>query len=223
MTTHAAWIGESRYVFSVAIRLIHWAIFFAVIVLSVTGLWIGSGNLPAGPGGVFQMGWLRYVHTVAGWIFFAALLARLYLMFGGNVYARWRAFVPHRREHFVELKDAFLYYTFLRREYPHMGFGHNRLAAATYLFVYLLLFTMVASGLALHGMAFPIGWQAWLTWPLAFVSPQTLRLMHHMGMWLIWGFAVHHVASAILVDHETRGGLMGGIFSGWKVVPKRIK
>jgi Ni/Fe-hydrogenase 1 B-type cytochrome subunit len=169
------------------------------------------------------MGWVRYVHTVTGWIFLAALVARLFRFFNGNEYARWRAFLPHRREHFTELKEALRFYLFLRRDYPHMDFGHNRLAAATYSVVYLLLFFMVVSGLALHGMAFSTGWQSWLTWPLAFVSPQTLRLMHHMGMWLIWGFVAHHVASAVLVDHETRGGLMGGIFSGWKVFPKSPK
>lgn len=223
MTTQVDWIGETRYVFRLTVRLIHWAIFFAVLTLSVTGYWIGSGNLPAGPGGVFQMGWIRYVHTVAGWVLLAALIARIIRFFDGNVYARWPAFIPHRREHFQELKDTFLYYTFIESRYPHKDFGHNRLAGLTYLVVYLLLLMMVVSGLALHGMAFSTGWQSLLTWPLAIFSSPTLRLMHHMGMWLIWGFVAHHVASAVLVDHEMRGGLMSGIFSGWKLVPKRIK
>jgi Ni/Fe-hydrogenase 1 B-type cytochrome subunit len=93
----------------------------------------------------------------------------------------------------------------------------------TYLVVYLLLLFMAVSGLALHGMAFSAGWQSFFTWPLVFVSAPTLRLMHHMGMWLLWGFVAHHVASAVLVDRETRGGLIGGIFSGYKLVPKRAK
>lgn len=223
MTTHAVWVSESRYVFNVTIRLIHWTIFFAVLALSVTGYWIGSGNLPGGPGGVFQMGWIRYVHTVAGWVLLAALVARIISFFAGDTYARWQSFLPHRREHFRDLKEVFLFYVFARTEYPHADHGHNRLAALTYLFVYLLLFMMVISGLALHAMAFPTGWQSWLTWPLALFSPQTLRLLHHMGMWLIWGFVAHHVASAVLADHELKGGLMGGIFSGWKTIPKRVK
>jgi len=223
MTTQAIWIGETRYVFTVTIRLIHWTIFFAVLALSMTGYWIGSGNLPAGPGGVFQMGTIRYVHTVAGWVLLAALMARVFCFFVGNAYARWGSFLPHRKEHFRELKEVFLFYVFATKDYPHAEYGHNRLAALTYLVVYGLLLLMAISGLALHGMAFPAGWQSWLTWPLALVSTQTLRLMHHMGMWLIWGFVAHHVASAVLADHETRGGLMGGMFSGWKTVPKRVK
>ena len=222
-TTARDWVGESRYVFPLSLRLVHWTIFFAAVVLSVTGYWIGTGNLPAGPGGTFQMGWIRYVHTIGGWALLAALLLRVYLFFFGNEYARWTDFVPRRKEHWRDLKDVFLFYVFARARYPHADFGHNRLAALTYLVVYLLLLFLVVSGLALHGMAFAAGWQSWLTWPLVFVSTPTLRLMHHMGMWLLWGFVAHHVASAVLVDRETRGGLIGGIFSGYKLVPKRAK
>jgi Ni/Fe-hydrogenase 1 B-type cytochrome subunit len=217
------WVGESRYVFQLPARLVHWTIFFAAIVLSVTGYWIGTGNMPAEPGEAFQMGWIRYVHTIAGWVLLAAILLRVYLFFFGNKHVHWRDFIPHRKEHFREMKDVFLFYSFARARYPHADFGHNRLAALFYLAVYLLLLFMVVSGLALHGMAFPAGWQSWLAWPLAIVSAPTLRLMHHMGMWFLWGFVAHHMASAVLVDRETRGGLMGGIFSGYKFVPRRAK
>lgn len=223
------WIGESKYVFRVSLRVVHWVIFLAIIVLSGTGYWIGSADLPGGPGGVAQvsevgpMGWTRYVHTVTAWVLVSALLVRLYLFFAGNEYARWPDFVPTRKEHWRDMKDVFRYYTFFESHYPHADFGHNRLAALTYLVVYLLLLFMVVSGFALHGLGFTTGWQSWMTWPLAFVSIPTMRLLHHMGMWLLWGFAVHHIASAVLVDHETRGGLMGGIFSGYKIVPKRAK
>jgi len=217
------WIGESKYVFRVSLRLVHWTVFLAIVVLSLTGYWIGTGDLPAGPGGDFQMGWVRYIHTIAGWSLLTALLLRLYLFFYGNEYVRWADFIPYRKEHWKQIKEMLLYYTFLRSHYPHADFNHNRLAALTYLVVYALLGFMVVAGFALYGMAFSVGWQAWLTWPIAFITAPTLRLMHHMGMWLIWGFALHHLASAVLVDHETRGGLMGGIFSGYKIVPKRVK
>ena len=217
------WESESRYVFQLSLRLVHWTVFFAAIVLSLTGYWIGTGDLPAGPGGVFQMGWVRYVHMVAGWVLLAALLLRVYLFFFGNEYVRWTGFIPHRKEHWREMKGVFLFYVFARSHSPYEDFGHNRLAAFFYLGVYLLLLFMVVSGLALHGMAFASGWQSFLTWPLAIVSAPTLRFMHHMGMWFLWGFVVHHMASAVLVDRETRGGLMGGIFSGYKSLPKRAR
>jgi len=223
MSAEKVWQAESKYVFQLSLRVAHWSIFFSILALSVTGYWIGSGDLPAGPGGVFQMAWVRYVHLISGWILLSALLLRIYLAFGGNEYASWREFIPTRKEHLREVADVLRYYTFLKAKYPHMSYSHNRVASLTYLVVYALLGFMVVSGLALHGQAFSIGWQSFFTWPLALVSGPTLRLMHHVGMWLIWGFAVHHTASAVLVDRETRGGLMGGIFSGWKSIPKQVK
>jgi Ni/Fe-hydrogenase 1 B-type cytochrome subunit len=221
--TDRTWVGEARYVFELPLRLAHWTIFFSVMVLSATGYWIGSGNLPAGSDGPFQMGWIRYVHTATGWVFASAILLRIYLFFRGNEYARWTDFIPYRKEHLRDLKEIFFFYTFARVDYPEKGYGHNRLAALTYLVVYLLLLAMAVSGLALHGMAFSFGWQSWLAWPLAIVPAPRLRLFHHMGMWLIWGFVVHHVTSAVLADRERRGGLLGGIFSGYKFIPTRVK
>jgi Ni/Fe-hydrogenase 1 B-type cytochrome subunit len=37
-------------------------------------------------------------------------------------------------------------------------------------------------------------------------------------MWLILGFAAHHVWSAYLVDTLEKSALMGSIFSGYKIV-----
>ena len=152
MNATEAWVGESRYVYQLPLRLVHWIIFLDLIVLSISGYWIGSGDLPAGPGGEFQMGTIRYVHTLAGWVLFAALL-RIYLFFFGNVYARWTDFIPHRREHWRDVKEVLLFYTFIRRGYPHAEYGHNRLASLTYLVVYLLILFMVVSGASRDGIS----------------------------------------------------------------------
>jgi len=212
--------GESAYIVDIPTRLVHWTIFFSMLALSTTGIWMATGNMPPGVTGEFQMGWMRYVHLLSGWILAAALLLRAYLWFFGNKYASWREFVPTTRERWKLIKDVFLYYTFIRAEYPHKDTGHNPLASATYIGVYGLIAFELVSGFALHGMAFQTGWQTWLTWPLAVISAQTLRFLHHLVMWLLWGFATHHVFSALLVDIETRGGLMSGMFSGYKNVPK---
>jgi Ni/Fe-hydrogenase 1 B-type cytochrome subunit len=60
------------------------------------------------------------------------------------------------------------------------------------------------------------------SWVFQFTEPQRLRLLHHLIMWLLIAFALHHVYSAFLVDAEEANGLMSSIFSGWKfVVPER--
>jgi Ni/Fe-hydrogenase 1 B-type cytochrome subunit len=50
------------------------------------------------------------------------------------------------------------------------------------------------------------------------VDNQSVRLIHHMIMWLLIAFAIHHVYSAFLVDAEEANGLMSSIFSGWKFI-----
>ena len=79
-------------------RIVHWTIVFALIVLSVTGYYIydpflgGQRHGPGHPG--FTMGSMRFVHEAAGFVFIAAVLFRIYWAFVGNRYARWRALLP---------------------------------------------------------------------------------------------------------------------------------
>jgi Ni/Fe-hydrogenase 1 B-type cytochrome subunit len=45
-------------------------------------------------------------------------------------------------------------------------------------------------------------------------------MVHHMIMWLLLGFMVHHVYSVILVDSEERSGLLSSIVTGDKTIPE---
>ncbi len=116
---------------------------------------------------------------------------------------------------------ALKYYTFLRRNPPTV-LGHNALAGFTYAFIVLLYFVQVITGFALYGQANPGGfWWQLTAWIFLFISNQYLRLIHHLVMWFLIAFALHHVYSAFLVDAEEANGLMSSIFSGWKfIVPE---
>ena len=47
------------------------------------------------------------------------------------------------------------------------------------------------------------------------------RWIHHIVMWLLLGFTVHHVYSAVLVAIIEKNGTLDSIFSGYKWVPRR--
>jgi Ni/Fe-hydrogenase 1 B-type cytochrome subunit len=85
------------YVWELPVRIVHWTIVAALVVLSVTGYYIhhpflaGAGG-PGHPG--FTMGLVRFLHEATGFVFTAAVLARVYWAFAGNRYARWRALLP---------------------------------------------------------------------------------------------------------------------------------
>jgi Ni/Fe-hydrogenase 1 B-type cytochrome subunit len=50
---------------------------------------------------------------------------------------------------------------------------------------------------------------------------QSARAIHHIGMWLLLGFAVHHVYSAILMSQVEANATVESIVSGYKFVPRQ--
>jgi Ni,Fe-hydrogenase I cytochrome b subunit len=45
-------------------------------------------------------------------------------------------------------------------------------------------------------------------------------LAHHLAMWMLIGFIINHIYRAWLVDISVKGGVVSGIFSGFKPVEK---
>lgn len=199
------------YVWEGPVRVTHWLNVLAIVTLSVTGYYIGN---PVD--GVSGMTWARAIHRVSAYVFTASLLARFYWAFAGNRWASWRVFAPYLTgEGRRGMKETLRFYLFLRRE-PPGDVGHNALAGATYSLAYLLMVVEALTGFALLSVDKGGWWRTAFGWVFLFGSPQGVRLVHHLGMWLLLGFAVHHVYSAVLMDLEERNGLMGSIFSGFK-------
>ena len=214
------------YIWEVPVRFTHWVNVLSIVVLSFTGYYIGNPYITASVrewyGGYF-MGIMRFVHFAAAYVFVGSIALRTYWGFiGGNRWASWRALVPFfTAEGRGKMKHALQYYTFLRRDPPTV-LGHNALAGFTYLFIVFLYFVQIVTGFALYGQAHPGGiWHKLTSWTFLLLSNQQMRLTHHMVMWLLIAFALHHVYSAFLVDAEEANGLMSSIFSGWKfIVPE---
>jgi Ni/Fe-hydrogenase 1 B-type cytochrome subunit len=207
-------------VWELPVRVVHWVIFFCVVVLSVTGFYIGRPFLLTGSDPAFVMGWVRSIHMVTAWIMIAAVVARIIWAFTGNEWSRWDQFVPRSRERRSGGIEALKYYLFLRRD-PPGEIGHNPLAGLTYTVLYLMFAVQIVTGLALHGLDEPGGVVSSLTgWVFSMGSIPAVRLTHHLIMWLTWGFVVHHVYSAVLVDSAERSGIISSIFTGRKMVTK---
>ncbi len=210
-----------KYVWEVPVRVTHWINFLAIITLSVTGIFIGTAKTLAQEPSQFVMGWFRFVHFTAAYAFSVSVLARLYWMLVGNKYAGWREFFPFffaagRKNMLETLK----YYTFIGKKAPH-PVGHNALAGTAYSAVFGLYLVMMGTGFALYAEHAPRSFMHKLTgWLFALFSNQGIRLTHHMVMWLLVAFAIHHVYSAWLMEVKERGGVMSSIFSGYKTVSK---
>jgi Ni/Fe-hydrogenase 1 B-type cytochrome subunit len=206
------------YVWQIPVRLTHWVTFSTLIVLMVTGSYIADPFLFSP--GQDTMRLVRFVHIVAACLFVASGILRTYWLFAGNQFSRWSAFIPTNRRHLRELVRQTQWYLFLRKDLPGI-LGHNALASGTYLIVFFLFFIQTITGFALVGIHGTQPWATLLGWlPGVLFGEQGVRLIHHLLMWAIIAFAIHHVYSALLVDHVERNGLMSSIFSGSKFVAR---
>jgi Ni/Fe-hydrogenase 1 B-type cytochrome subunit len=208
------------YVWEWPVRTTHWCTFYAVMILAATGIFMGTPFLVGEGPRSFLMGWTKVIHFYAAIVFALSVLSRIAWMFMGNTYSRWDKFIPVSRRRREGLMGSLRYYLFRLRQPP--GFiGHNPLAGFTYTFVFLMFLVMITTGLALYNVSAPVGSPFRV---FGFLLPlwggaQTARFVHHITMWLILGFAVHHVYSAVLMSQVEARGTVESMASGYKFVP----
>ena len=86
---------EPVYVYEAPVRLWHWVMMVAMLLLAVTGYLIGSPPPSIGGEATFSyfFGYIRMIHFIAGMIFAVAFLVRIYWAFVGNHSSR-AIFIP---------------------------------------------------------------------------------------------------------------------------------
>lgn len=217
--------GQRRvYVWETPVRITHWLIFVAILILSVTGFLIGRPVInPAGEARAHHlMATVKVIHFYAAILFTTSILARVIWMFTGNVYSRWHQFVPMDGRRRGGVWGTLRFYLFLDRQTPPFA-GHNPVAGLSYTLVFGLYALVTATGFAMYSVDAPVGSPfrklQWLI-PLLGGLPWA-RWIHHVIMWLLLGFAVHHVYSALLVSHVEKNATMESIFSGFKFLPPK--
>jgi Ni/Fe-hydrogenase 1 B-type cytochrome subunit len=215
---------ERLYIWELPVRLTHWLIFFAIVVLAATGYYIGHPFISvAGPArDHFVMGTVRVVHLYAAIVFALSVLVRIYWMFAGNGYARLTQLIPLSRERFRSFWEAAMFYAFMRREAEQCA-GHNALAGTTYAMIFVVYLLMIATGLTLYTVdASPSSpFQVFKFLIPLFDGLQIARLIHHIGMWIVLMFAVIHIYFVLLGSIAERIGTVDSIVSGYKFVSKR--
>lgn len=211
------------YVYEAPVRLWHWINALAIIVLALTGYFIGK-PLPTLSGEAsnhFLMGYIRFAHFSAGYILVIGFIGRIYWAFVGNSHAR-EIFLPpiFSRDFWSGVKHEIRWYAFLEKE-PRKYTGHNPLALITMhlMFVWGMLF-MIFTGLALYGEGAGMGsWQYeyFSSWIIPFFGQSLdVHSWHRLGMWWIILFVMAHVYVAIREDIMSRQSLVSTMISGWR-------
>ena len=205
---------EVKNVWSVLLRLYHWAFVLSIVALVVTGFYINNpwtnttleGNVP------FPMATMRYLHFVAGYLFTAAVLIRIFLFIFGNKHERIMDILPVTSRNIKSLSTTLGYYSYVSDQHDSR-LGHNVLAGIIY------IVTLIAALFQLVGgfyMLYPEAgfWQVFGN--TLFNSQQEGRFIHHLLMWYFIIFAFTHVYMVVWNDLKSPEGLVSSIFTGKK-------
>ena len=217
--SHSAEDRIRVYVWDAVVRTTHWLIAGGITVLSLTGLYMAFPFQSSGGTATphFLMGWVKTVHSYTAIVFTLSVLARVAWMFLGPPQASWREFIPVTRRRQRAFVKTLRYYTFLSVE-NITPVGHNAVAGAAYTGIFFLYGVMILTGLALYGSNANLASPMHVFHGLAPLigGLQTARFVHHVVMWLLIGFFVHHIYSALLTSKLERTGELDSMFSGNK-------
>ena len=214
---------RSIYVYEAPVRLWHWINALAMVVLAVTGYFIGT-PLPTQPGEAathFLMGYIRFAHFAAAYIFAVGLLGRIYWAFVGNRHARQIFMLPITNKHWwSEVFFEVRWYLFLEK-HPKKYVGHNPMAQLMMFFFFTILAVgMVFTGFAIYSEGAGLGsWQDSLFgWVIpALGGSMQVHNLHRLGMWIMMSFAIVHIYAASREDIMSRQSLISTMISGWRM------
>jgi len=220
---------QDLYVYEAPVRLAHWLFALCIPTLAVTGYLIGS-PLHSNYGDTwdtFVMGWIRTIHFTAGYILVVTFVFRVYWAIVGNHTAR-AIFVPPvwRARWWKSVIDQAKYYLFVGKD--RLWVGHNPLAQGVMFLMFTLgVIFMILTGFALYAQQWGwgltpmnlFGWQFKL-----FNEPQTVRTLHHLGMWYILLFVMTHLYMVFREDIMSGQSVISTMVNGirmWKRAPRK--
>lgn len=206
-----------HYIWELPVRVTHWLNVVSIVILAVTGFLIGTpfsfGSSPSD----YTMGWFRFIHFTAAYLFTVSVASRVIWSVIGNKYAGWREFFPFATaEGRTKMVKMLRYYMFIDRKVPET-YGHNPMATTAYVVLFGLYILLILTGFALYAQHAPNGLMyKSLGFMYSTFSAQGMRLAHHLSLWFVIGFIINHVYSAILMDVKEHDGEISSIFSGFK-------
>lgn len=210
------------YLWEWPVRAMHWVAVLCIVVLVVTGLYIGrpyfmtSGEASAH----FLMGWVRFIHFAAAGVLIATAIVRLYWLFAGNEFERWRALFPVRTSDWVNAWKQVKFYLMIQPEKAPHYLGHNPLQQFSYTGMYVVAAIQVVTGFAMYGQSRPGGlWYTLFGWVVPLLGGiQIVHFVHHVLTWVFLIFIPIHLYLALRADLLERTGTISSIVSGGRFV-----
>ncbi len=211
------------YIFSPSLRIWHWINAVCIVILFLTGLYIGNPFFIGSQGleatyayaHRLTMDFIRFIHFSAGYVLMVMLLFRLFLLFFNK---GDRLIIPHvwKGDFWKGVGEMVLHYLFIKPW--HRTYIRNPLARLAYFLLYLALIFMVITGFAMYGLSDPAGfWAKLFGWIVPMLGGEFLvHAWHHWFAWIIIFFVIIHVYLVIRYDVIEKEGEVSSMFSGMK-------
>ncbi len=204
------------------LRVMHWVAALAIVVLAVTGFYIGKPYFmtQGEASSHYLMGRTRFIHFAAAAVLVTTGIFRLYGLLVGNRYERLQALFPIRSRDWTNLWKQVKAYTLVRPEAAPHFLGHNPLQQLGYTGIYMVAVAMVFTGFYLYGLSNPGGF---FYSAFGWVGPllggaQTVRFWHHVLAWVFIIFLPVHLYFAVRADVTEREGSISSMINGGKFV-----
>ncbi|OYU94672.1 MAG: Ni/Fe-hydrogenase, b-type cytochrome subunit [Bacteroidetes bacterium B1(2017)] len=214
------------YVWELPVRMYHWLNALVIIALVATGFYIANPlALQSQHEAVAQytMGWVRYVHFAAAYLFFFNFIFRIYWGFVGNKYANWKQFIPTTKSFWVEMWTVFKKDILMLKGKEHVSIGHNPMAGFIYFLTFIAFMVQCLTGFGLYAPMSNWWLPQLFAWvPAMFGGDILCRQIHHWSMWFFILFAVIHVYLVFYHDYVEGRGEMSSMGGGWKFIEEDV-
>ncbi|MDD5240225.1 MAG: Ni/Fe-hydrogenase, b-type cytochrome subunit [Sulfuricella sp.] len=206
-------------VYGPGVRIWHWLNALAVVVLGVTGYFIGMPppSVIGDTSTLYVMGWIRFYHLAFGYVFALLAIMRLWLVFveGG---VTLQLYVPAiwRRDWLDGFIRQIKWNLLMAKPLRYVGL--NPLGSVTMLTMFVIPgAVMILTGFAMYAeVAGHDSWQyflfGWLT--MLFGNTLDLHLFHRLAMWVMMWFVMVHVYIAVREDILSRQTVISTMLSG---------
>jgi Ni/Fe-hydrogenase 1 B-type cytochrome subunit len=215
-------IYEKHYVWSILLRLYHWSLVISIVTLAVTGFYINSPwtQTTLEGTGLYPILAMRNIHGLAGYLFTAAIMVRLFLLLFGNRHERILDMLPVTSRNIKNVSTTLCSYSYQHDCHDEERLGHNVVAGIIYVLTIVIALFQIASGFYLR-LPENVFWQKWGV--TLFGTQQHARFIHHSLMWYFIIFAFIHIYLVIWNDLRNPDGITSSIFTGNKFRPREIK
>jgi len=211
---------EPVYIFGPGVRLWHWLNSLIIVVLCLTGYYIGvpPPSVLGDTSTLYVMGWIRFFHLASGYLLAILCVWRVWLVFMEKgvshhlfLPAIWRAewlegFIKQVKWNLLMLPKSARYV------------GLNPLAGVAMLFLFVVpCLIEILTGFAMYAeVAGHDSWQyLWFGWvTLYFGNTMDLHIIHRLAMWVIAIFCFAHMYIAVREDVLSRQTMVSTMLSG---------